>query len=155
MVLLLVFMWMIVIFNFSSKNTYKSNSDSKRVLYSLFHNGMQITNKLNITSVNTNIKALELADKYNIVIRKFAHASVYLVLGIFIFKFLELLNKKNIYIISALCCLVYAVLDEIHQMFVVGRTSSIIDVFIDMIGCMIGLSIIYLLKVRSIEYEES
>ena len=157
LILLLVFIWMVVIFNFSNKNTYESNSDSKKMTYSIFHNALIITNKLNITNVNTNVKALELTNKYNIVTRKIAHASVYLVLGIIIYKFLETLNKENmnIYIISALCCMIYAISDEIHQIFVIGRTSSIIDVFIDMLGCIIGLSTIYMLKVRSIEYEES
>lgn len=150
--LLLVFIWMFVIFNFSNKNTYKSNSDSKKITYTIFESCLKVSNKLNITSVNTSVKALELTNKYNIVVRKCAHASIYLVLGIFIYYLLDILNKKNAYMISVLFCMGYAITDEIHQKFVVGRTSSVIDVLIDTLGCIIGLLIIY--KVRGIKYEK-
>jgi len=41
-----------------------------------------------------------------------------------------------------LLALIYAVSDEIHQVFVPGRNASVIDVIIDMVGAMIGLALV-------------
>ena len=40
--------------------------------------------------------------------------------------------------------LFYAVLDEYHQIFVIGRGSSVKDVLIDFIGGIIGMAIYYI-----------
>ena len=144
--ILLVFIWLTVIFNFSNTNTYKSNNTSKLVTYKIINTGLRVTNKLNITDVNTSIKALELSNRYNLYSRKCAHATIYFILGIFIYYLLTIFNKKNAYLISVIFCFMYAISDEIHQKFVMGRTSSFYDVLIDTIGCIFGLFIIYYIK---------
>ncbi len=155
-IVLLVFAWMFVIFNFSSKNTLKSNTDSKMFTYKMFYNGLKITNKLNFTDVNTSLKALELSNRYNVPARKCAHGTIYFVLGILIYYLARILNKNNPYIISTLFCMGYAITDEIHQLFVNGRTSSFFDVLIDTLGCILGLIIIYIIgRLRSMKYEEN
>jgi len=154
-VILLIFVWMLVIFNFSSKNTYKSNSDSKKITYKMFNVGLKITNKLNITDVNTSIKAFELSNRYNLHARKCAHGTIYFILGILIYCLVNIVNKCNPYIVSTLFCFIYAITDEVHQLFVSGRTSSFVDIIIDTLGCILGLIFIYIIKkVRSIKYEE-
>ena len=42
---------------------------------------------------------------------------------------------------SACIGIIYAITDEIHQLFIVGRSGSIIDVLIDSIGIFTGISI--------------
>ena len=49
---------------------------------------------------------------------------------------------------SLVLAILYACSDEWHQRFTPGRTSSIIDVFIDTIGSVIGLAISYLVRGR-------
>jgi len=48
------------------------------------------------------------------------------------------LNNKIILILSLLLASVYGLSDEYHQSFVLGRDSSVLDVFADSIGSAIG-----------------
>jgi VanZ family protein len=76
--------------------------------------------------------------------RKGAHIVEYSILT---FLFLRIFstylpkNKVRTAWISAFCALIYAVSDEVHQLFVFGRTGKVTDVLIDSIGIglMIGL----------------
>ena len=47
---------------------------------------------------------------------------------------------KNI-LIALLASILYAVTDEIHQLFVLGRAGQLIDVFIDTTGSIVGVFI--------------
>lgn len=49
-------------------------------------------------------------------------------------------DKKRM-LISLLVGIEYAILDEIHQLFIEGRAGKIEDVFIDTIGVSIGICI--------------
>jgi len=53
------------------------------------------------------------------------------------------LNKKTY--LSILICTIYAISDEIHQIFVPERNCHIIDILIDSIGSMTGIYIMYLI----------
>jgi len=74
------------------------------------------------------------------IVRKFAHAGAYLVLGVLM---LNALKKSGIgglkgFILSLLFCILYAVSDEIHQLFVPRRSGEIRDVLIDSAGAVLG-----------------
>lgn len=154
--LLLVFVWMFIIFNFSNINSNKSNNDSKNISYKIIENGLIITNKLNITHANASVKALKISNDYNYQFRKIAHATEYFILSIFVFYLLELFRIKNNYIISILICSIYAFTDEFHQIFTFGRTPSYLDVLIDTLGCLLGLFIIlFYKKIRGLSYEKN
>ena len=47
-------------------------------------------------------------------------------------------NIKDTIIVSLLICIIYALTDEIHQLFIVNRSCELRDVLIDMIGVLIG-----------------
>jgi VanZ family protein len=51
------------------------------------------------------------------------------------------LSLKQILFYAALCTLIYAITDEVHQLFVPTRTGRLRDVFIDLIG--ISLVVLY------------
>ena len=53
---------------------------------------------------------------------------------------------KKIFIVSILLCILYSCTDEIHQLFVSGRSGSIIDVMIDCIGIILGTFVYKLFK---------
>lgn len=80
-------------------------------------------------------------------VRKSAHIFMYFVLGILIYLALQGHRFSNIRLIiySILSAFVYAVTDEIHQMFVPGRSGEVRDIMIDTIGASIGILICYLL----------
>lgn len=84
-------------------------------------------------------------EKLNLIIRKNAHAFEYCILAIFVslilFQFKLQGRRAIIYIMFI--CLFYAVLDEFHQLYVPGRTSSVRDVLIDFTGSIIGMAFYY------------
>jgi len=68
----------------------------------------------------------------------------YLILSILIFVASTYITKsqlksyRNAFIIS----FIYAVSDEVHQIFIPGRTATIRDVYIDMFGVILGMCIV-------------
>ncbi len=82
------------------------------------------------------------------VIRKGAHLFAYFVLGILtMFAFEHRINRNTSRaVISFLIGMLYAVSDEVHQLFVPGRSGEIADVGIDSIGVLSGILIYLLVK---------
>ena len=64
---------------------------------------------------------------------KFAHFGVYSVLGL-----LLALAARSPAVVIALGAL-YGISDEVHQMFVPGRTAELADWFADVLGVLVGL----------------
>lgn len=116
---LLIIIWLIVIFVFSNQNGLDSTNLTNGILerYLFFINN----------------------DFIFILIRKMAHITEYLILGILIINFINEFKIDNKIIISIFICFILASLDEFHQLFVVGRTGKLLDVFIDMIGVFLGI----------------
>lgn len=85
-------------------------------------------------------------EKLNLMIRKNAHAFEYCVLAVVVSLLLSSfgLKGKSAVIYILFICLLYAVLDEFHQIYVPGRTSSVRDVLIDFMGAIIGMALYYL-----------
>ena len=44
-------------------------------------------------------------------------------------------------IVSLIICYLYAVSDEVHQIFIPGRTAKVLDTFIDGAGSLVGITI--------------
>ena len=142
--LLFILLILSSIFFFSSKNSTESNGLSKK----LINNTINIIE--NITHKDLNNK--ELVNSLNYPIRKLAHFTIFLLLGISIFLFINTFNINKKILISILICIVFAILDETHQMFSLGRSSSILDILIDSIGSLVGIMIInYIINSLSIK----
>lgn len=78
--------------------------------------------------------------------RKAAHIIAYFILGLLVHnlvKTYKLTTKKTI-TLSILIALLYATFDEIHQLFVPGRSGEIRDVLIDTAAASVGVSAYYL-----------
>ena len=120
--LILLIIWMIIIFIMSSFNGNESSYQSNLIVNF-------ISNLFNIN----NLRLLSL------VVRKLAHFTEYLILGILMYNYL-CMNKKGVIFILSIC-IIYALSDEIHQIFISGRVFSLIDILIDTIGAYIGILI--------------
>ena len=127
--LLLVILWMILIFYFSSESGIQS-SETSGFLVQISHHFFPRVSLPIMTWI----------------IRKCAHMFLYLILGILVMNLLK--ERKQSVLISFLFSLFYACTDEIHQLFVIGRSGSIQDVLVDMVGVLIGIILINLLKKR-------
>ena len=135
----------IIIFSFSAVPATASTKQSKGLTYNVIKllNGNKLTEK----------ELVKLTKRVNPVIRKIAHFSIYMILAIFTYMFIEELNiksksekerlrKKILY--TCIFCIIYAIFDEIHQIYVPGRTGKVIDVVIDTLGAFMGIAIILL-----------
>lgn len=95
-------------------------------------------------------------DKYVTFVRKSAHFTIYLLLGLSIISLIKEYRQIDIksLIIALIISVLYAVSDEIHQILVPGRSGEIRDVLIDSIGSLTGIYLYYLFyKIRRKKYE--
>lgn len=122
---LLVILWMIFIFVMSSFDASSSSNQSNFIVDI-------------ITSI-INIKDTWLL---SFIIRKLAHFIEYFILGLLVINLITKYDKKII--MAILLCIIYATSDEIHQIFVPGRSCQITDIMIDSLGSIMG---IYLYKI--------
>lgn len=83
------------------------------------------------------------ADLLHTVVRKGAHFGAYFILGILILHGLRQVGGKGVKsAVLALClCFLYAITDEIHQLFIPGRSGQFTDVLIDTAGAATGIGI--------------
>lgn len=138
---LLVLIWLVVIFCFSSKNGETSDKQSKAFIIETARNTVKVTNELGITNKELTDKELhDFASDANYVVRKLAHFSIYLVLAILVMVALSNSNwrtDKKIFL-AILICFLYSITDEFHQMFISGRSGMAIDCVIDTFGGILG-----------------
>lgn len=135
--IIIVILWLLVIFVFSSMNENTSHIQSQKVVQKIYTNKQTVEN-------NKIIKK----NKYDQKIRKIAHVTEFAILNILFVNLIYQLKEKfklKYLIISIILTFVYACTDEIHQIFVQGRTSSFIDVLIDTIGAITTSLIIYII----------
>jgi VanZ family protein len=86
-------------------------------------------------------KKIEIKENYSFIVRKAAHFTIYLVLGLLVSLVLigKNLNMKQIIIYGVLICMAYSITDEIHQIFVSGRSGEIRDIIVDTCGSTVGI----------------
>lgn len=138
---ILLIVWMIVIFCFSSEQSTKSSNTSQTVIKT----GL---NQIKSFKEMEEPKQNELVESLQHPTRKLAHFTIYTIGGLIIFNFINTFNisvKKKI-AITILIGLLYASSDEIHQLFTDGRSGQITDVLIDTSGVCLGCILAYLVK---------
>ena len=136
----LVICCMLIIFMFSSDSGIASSKKSDSVIINLVE---VISNK----KVNNKDRD-KYIEKYVFSVRKCAHFTIYLILGILVISLLSeyrILNFKTV-LYTLLIVFLYACSDEFHQLFVSGRSSEIGDVLIDSSGGFIGSYLYYLFR---------
>jgi VanZ family protein len=125
LLIIMIFFWMYIVFGFSNANGDASSSLSIRFakIFSKKEDVLLILEQI---------------------IRKIAHLSEYACGGMLfygLFLTFEMNPKKQI-ILASLLGIMYAVTDEIHQLFVPGRSGQFKDVCIDSIGVVLGVCIL-------------
>lgn len=142
-----VIILMLIIFNFSSMNTNESNGKSKGIIYSIVEVTNEISNKLGITdNILTEEEKINLTEKLNLPLRKGMHFFIYFILSFLIFNTLNQTKINYKYLITIIICFIYALTDEYHQTFILGRTGQFSDVMIDTSGSILYLFIHNIIK---------
>lgn len=121
---LLLILWLIVIFLFSNQGGSESTGTS-----SIF---------VDLLSSFLNIKNIDTA---TFIVRKIAHFTEYLILGLLMLNVLRFYKRetKEKIIIAILLCIICASFDELHQAFIPGRSPKVQDVLIDTLGSISGI----------------
>jgi len=80
-------------------------------------------------------------DTLHLFVRKLAHMTEFAVLAILLVNALRqhFNEKREIYILALIIGSVYAITDEVHQLFVTSRVGSVVDVLFDTFGVIVGL----------------
>lgn len=86
-------------------------------------------------------------DRANFLVRKLAHITEYTILCILFVRGFLKSNYRRSVLYGGIMSLIYAMTDEIHQIFVPGRAGKAMDVVIDSIGILIGMAIV-MVKLR-------
>ncbi len=140
-----VIIWMAVIFINSSMTGNLSSNFSLAVI-----NVMEtVVDRLGLGGISEGIKQTIKSDVFHTIVRKTAHFVEFGILALFLVNWLKRLDRlKETYLhiagIAVGASTVYAVTDEIHQLFVPGRAFSLWDILIDSAGALIFATLAYL-----------
>lgn len=136
------------IFMFSSDNALESSKKSNLIVDKISTNFFW--NKLSKEKKNKYTNFLIF------IVRKSAHFLIYLILGLLMISFITefgVIDYKCL-LLAIFLSFLYACSDEVHQLFVVGRSGEIRDVLLDTFGAVIGCFVyIGINKLRRREYE--
>lgn len=136
---ILLILWMFIIFYLSNQNALVSGGESGRtlrVILNLFHFN-------NVDSI---------VDVIHNPMREAMHAFEYFILGILSYNFFRFYNFKKIILFCVSFCVFYSISDEIHQIFIPGRTFELLDLFLDFIGSYIGILLFNFVMVKKFKF---
>ena len=136
--LCLIILWMIVIFMFSNQKAVESSKLSDGLILK----SVRIIEKINHKQYSDE----EILKRFIYPVRKLAHVTIYFILGFLVYLYIKDLKIDNKIIISILICVLYATSDEIHQLFILGRSGEVKDVLIDTLGSVLGILFLKILK---------
>lgn len=134
---------MALIFHLSSQNADISSKTSGSVIESVADIFYPRFSDMSVSEQD------EIIEAFQFVVRKTAHCILYTVLGVL--SFLSVVSYRNLkyrcrILISAAICLLYAASDEIHQLFVAGRSGEVRDICIDFCGSFLAITVLAILS---------
>lgn len=132
--LILLLVTFFIIFGFSNQDAEESGNLSSNI-------AKFILKQVHHDDIENKEQILERTES---VIRKIAHFSIYTLVGFLLMALASTYNlKENKKIIISLCIgALYATSDEIHQLFIPGRSGQITDVILDSMGVLLGILLI-------------
>lgn len=135
--IILTITWMAIIFYMSNQPADISSEHSSSVI-NLLSSLPLVGNIIDVMIAN---------DIAQFVVRKGAHMFSYAVLATLAFMSMYdiNINIKNTAIKSVMIAFIYALTDELHQLFIPGRSGEFRDVLVDTTGAIIGICFVYLI----------
>ena len=134
--IVLLVLWMGFIFSMSCENAEESSNTSGQTIKVVLSTVPEFEKQPEEVKVN-------IIEELQFIVRKSAHFIGYMILGILascLILHYENINKK--YPLAFLICVIYAISDEIHQLFVPGRAGQVRDVLIDSAGSFLGIILV-------------
>lgn len=138
--LILSILFACMIFAFSARSGEESTEDSYEVgmvFGTIVHHDFHFW---------TEEEQLAFAEKVDYPIRKTAHATEYAILAMLFVGAWYDGKRKKVYnaLLPWICATGYAATDEIHQLFVPGRSGQVSDVLLDSVGAAAGIAVLFL-----------
>ena len=147
--ILLVFVFAGGMYYFSSQDGATSRNQSNKVVEIIDEIRDKVTLKdEKIISIKDKVfNKLKQYGTKRYIVRKLAHFSIYLCIGISISYVIYLFSKKVLVssFLAFILTAMYAYYDEFRQLSVIGRSGSLKDVFIDSLGAFTGILIFTIL----------
>ncbi|MFV0556323.1 MAG: VanZ family protein [Lactovum sp.] len=135
---LLVFLWMILIFVFSSQ----IESESSKLSTGITDFILELLNPIRLSLAWSK-------EGFHHFIRKMGHFGEYMILSLLFTYALRVnlsMSWKSLRLLTVSFCFFYAVTDEFHQYFVSGRVASFVDVCIDSSGALFAFILYFLFR---------
>ncbi|MDN7226354.1 VanZ family protein [Planococcus sp. N064] len=128
---IVVVLWMALIFSLSHQPASKSSEMSTGITEMIVVAAEQV-----VPGIAENFGQLEH------IVRKNAHFFIYLILGVLAIHAFSKSGLRSFrgFGLSVVLCVLYAISDEFHQLFVDGRSGELRDVFIDSSGAIVGIA---------------
>ena len=142
--ILLVIIWMVSVFKLSSEVSEVSGNRSGGFISSIIRFFYNDISEDNLEKLTESLQPF---------VRKCAHFCLYAIGGFLIYNLVNCIFKKYNKNYSYIKCIltstcigvIYAITDEIHQLFVSGRSGEVRDVFIDSCGIILGVAMCYII----------
>jgi len=136
-----VILWMVLIFCLSAQEAAQSSALSGSTIKqvaAVIHPGFR---EMSVEQQNG------IVESYQYAARKTAHALAYLVLGVLCMTalFQYPARRGHRFTAALAVCVGYAGTDEVHQLFVPGRSGQLTDVCIDACGAALGICAVMLI----------
>ena len=140
---IILIIWMALIFIFSAQTAVQSDAMSSGLVSKIAHVFIPQYDHLSES------ERLVILKNGDVIIRKLAHFFIYFVFSLMFLSVLDQYKFRSSrkYLLSLLICLLYALTDEWHQVFVAGRGPGLLDVGIDFLGILVGLGV-FALRMR-------
>ena len=133
--LFLLILWLAIVFLFSSQSGRESSKVSDKVTRQLLEIKDSYANK-NISNKISNLRV----DKWELLVRKLAHYFLFAFGGVVIYLSLTMIKQsKNTYLIAIFLGMLFACIDEYHQLYSLNRGPRLVDVGIDTLGIISGV----------------
>lgn len=132
-----VIVWMAIIFNLSGQVAEESDQLSTGIT------------EIFVRTIEKFAPDIHLdMESFHHLVRKNAHFIAYLVLGILTANACGQsgINGCRRLIASLLLCVLYAASDEVHQLYIPGRSGEARDVIIDSAGAITGIGVLFIYK---------
>ena len=137
--LILAAAWMVFIYSMSAKDAASSSVLSSGICYRLCRIFVKGFEEMDMEA------RLEMAASLSFIVRKSAHFIEYTILGMLYGACFRSFGTERPFVWPVLSGTLYAVTDEVHQMFVPGRSCQLSDVLIDAAGSALGAAIALLI----------
>ncbi|WP_159434335.1 VanZ family protein [Peptoclostridium litorale] len=135
-----VLLWMLLILSFSSDTAVVSDRKSSMVLE-------KVEPVIETVEKSIHVELIE-NSKLHFYVRKNAHMFNYCVLAVLISLALKAsgVNGHRRYFLAYIMATLFSMLDEYYQTHIPGRSGEVRDVFVDNVGVLVGLMVIWIIK---------